>query len=1154
MFSIVPLSFLCFIWSVTCISNACHICINELNVDCSGEPEFHEFVELSTCDCAELQNPFLHSYFLVLIKEYEIQFNAPVIVFYTDLTEISKLWGTNSKYFVIGSPQDKSLSNMPFEHNAVMYRGKFLRTKLQVELGLISNARSFSFYDAIENGNKANMALVLLRNDKMSTSTANNMFSPLMLLSGYNNNGIIVTNAIELLLKENVVDLAVYSRRSPFNSCSFFKRLASFLGPSKEIKVATESDVENHVEVSVNRCPKADGTDDNDFFTFTEFKLGIPTPKQRNNCDGPHFVVEKHLDEILFHNSLQSTPLFQKLIIPQACSSSTNVEDYSNLSEEALVLFRDCEISKSKLLNSNHQMKPCSCDSSQIFEETDVDNSIINLQGRLAMQQKFGEELNEPVCKKFKSENDAPTFSTLIKPWEDSTHFQAKWISHITKYQGKYISKSLLSKERQIWLEYIINTKYPTQSTFRCRFCNSFTKKKQFDRKNRPLLSQDEGYFVPNLKRMWTQITDHTASSMHKNAVLQLKDEYEASLKQCSGAMYSKKQSLLGTQHLITVKMMRTVYAEVLLNLPFQSHADVVMLQTLNGLQLGSHHYERTSATRMVHSISLKMHETLVNYLKNFDGVFSILVDTATDITNSNYLFVFIRCLENNWPQHYFYRSLRVKSETSHALLTLIIDAFKEDDLYDSFRQKTIAFTSDSAPVMAGTKTGLATLLNETVDHDIYVIHCVAHKLELVVGHAFEKVYLKNDFEKFINSLHSFYYNKSFKRKESLMEMAHILGQVFYELNFIFPIRWVSSEFQALFRIYQNYRSIINNMKMISQSNDFTNDIKQVASKILQTLQNAKFFTTLLFAMDVLSIIKDSSLQFQKASLSAIGLESIRAKLIEDLQNLKFNNLKYLAHLLQHALCYKKSQWLTCSLQDFDTCNFKLNIQGEDISFTHLPTKGRYEKQKKWWTISKLRVDLIDALNTLLNSYFPEGSFAMFNVLLPKNLPHQLGDVSNYGMQIKHLANRFKMDGALVSNQFSNIIKQLISDSPEDYCLMKQNSDATTFWAHYLQSSFIKWEPEIKKLISISLTIPASTAELERSFSIFSHVMNKRRKSLLDTHIEDIMRLRTNGPSIDNFDPTSYVIYWLNSGHRFTDSHESQNTPKINTKRRSVLF
>ena len=88
---------------------------------------------------------------------------------------------------------------------------------------------------------------------------------------------------------------------------------------------------------------------------------------------------------------------------------------------------------------------------------------------------------------------------------------------------------------------------------------------------------------------------------------------------------------------------------------------------------------------------------------------------------------VFLRALENYSPVYYFYRSLRVKSERADALFQLLTEAFREDNLYNSFISQTVGFASDSAPVMIGSKGGLASFIKTAVQSDVYISHCAAH-------------------------------------------------------------------------------------------------------------------------------------------------------------------------------------------------------------------------------------------------------------------------------------------------------------------------------------------------------------------------------------------------------------------------------------------
>jgi hypothetical protein len=127
-------------------------------------------------------------------------------------------------------------------------------------------------------------------------------------------------------------------------------------------------------------------------------------------------------------------------------------------------------------------------------------------------------------------------------------------------------------------------------------------------------------------------------------------------------------------------------------------------MQKANGATLGSRHIERSSATRMMQSISFKMHDSLVNYLIKANMPFSIIVDTSTDQGNRNFFTIFIKSMENNWPQSYFYRSVTTKTENPEHLHKLLISILKEDKLYEHFVTNLYGFASDGAPVLGRLK------------------------------------------------------------------------------------------------------------------------------------------------------------------------------------------------------------------------------------------------------------------------------------------------------------------------------------------------------------------------------------------------------------------------------------------------------------------
>ena len=112
--------------------------------------------------------------------------------------------------------------------------------------------------------------------------------------------------------------------------------------------------------------------------------------------------------------------------------------------------------------------------------------------------------------------------------------------------------------------------------------------------------------------------------------------------------------------------MLRTVYAEVKVNVPFSSHPLIVKLQKLNCLNLGTHHHDNNAGKRMALFITEKMHTTLIRQIASRSSPLSLIVDTTTDYKGNHYLIRFLRAVEQDMdlesqivrerPVIYFYK------------------------------------------------------------------------------------------------------------------------------------------------------------------------------------------------------------------------------------------------------------------------------------------------------------------------------------------------------------------------------------------------------------------------------------------------------------------------------------------------------------------
>ena len=96
----------------------------------------------------------------------------------------------------------------------------------------------------------------------------------------------------------------------------------------------------------------------------------------------------------------------------------------------------------------------------------------------------------------------------------------------------------------------------------------------------------------------------------------------------------------------------------------------------------------------------------------------------------------------------------------------------------------------------------------------------------------------------------------------------------------------------------------------------------------------------------------------------------------------------------------------------------------------------------------------------------------------------------------------------------------------------------------------------MKKLICKVLAVPIGSADVERAFSVLSHIRTQRRSKLTAYHLEGLLRIRLNGPKVDMFSPLQYAKKWtglltddpLQQRKKSTQKETQQDVPQPNVQ------
>lgn len=579
----------------------------------------------------------------------------------------------------------------------------------------------------------------------------------------------------------------------------------------------------------------------------------------------------------------------------------------------------------------------------------------------------------------------------------------------------------------------------------------------------------------------------------------------------------------------VTARMIRTVYVEVKSNIPFTAHRNIVLLQKENNAAMGYHHFDRSGVTRMVESISHYMHEILVKHLIESASPFSLILDTSSDIEGRHYIITYFQALEDNTPIVYFYKLIEMSADLSaKAHFDLIVKAITEEkqDLLKYFKSKMVGFASDGAAVMTGRINGLAVQMRTYVTNPIYAVHCMAHKLQLAIGKAYDTNYFSS-LDNLINFLYSFY-NRGEKREAHLRMTSKRLGSTFYRLTYIYEIRWISSQLRAMQSVHLMWEVLVIDLDEIARDTGFSEDTRSKASQLHKSLKGKSFLLIFNFVLDVLQELSRWSEKMQKRG----SLLADYGKFAEQVKT-TFTNLKA-----------KNGARLTKYLLDVDCRNVIAYYTKQMVIYQGT----RLDNDIKAPKLHLIRDSFLDKVILEIENYFPQGHVKNFDIFVPSNLPKNSGDTSTYGIQeVFWLCDYFKFGDCpdLVEDWKTTLSS--ITDI-DIVCEIRNNHTKTaTFWSAILNHSSFPWKERVAKLIKTVLVITTGSVEAERGFSIMNHIKYDRRSRLSATHLEDLLRIRINGPNdIVQFSAQKYAKRWIQEKHIRTD--ESRAKKDMGTK------
>ena len=521
-------------------------------------------------------------------------------------------------------------------------------------------------------------------------------------------------------------------------------------------------------------------------------------------------------------------------------------------------------------------------------------------------------------------------------------------------------------------------------------------------------------------------------------------------------------------------KLVRSLYFLVKHRIPHTTtFTDLITLQVDNGdKQLQQHkdagarnasYMSSLSIGEFLNSISHHLEQGLLFRLRKIPFL-SILADESTDVASKEEMSICARWVEGGKAVEHFLGILRAHKVDAQSLTKCLLD-FIRDKSIEIKKIRGLGF--DGASTMSGTKPGVQLRVRLHAPSALYV-HCHCHQLQLASVHAAdEHTEVKRMFGTLLTLWKTFHYSP--KKAEKLTEIQKVLDAP--ELKVIKPsdTRWLARE-RCVRAVRKSLPSLVVTFQEIYNENGDAE-----AYGLARLLCKYKFVSCLYMLCDVLHILAglQGSLQAKTLNLGLVPgmVESTIARL-QEIKDTPTTSTWFKDH--------------TTVFSDPD------QLGDQNVLVTEVEKELFIVK-----TYAPYIQSVIDRISKRLKSSDVYSCFSLFD---PHLLPENEDDLSTYGMS--KLQTLIEFYGREQRVTFEGETNVSTSDVEEDNAkaewtffrqvLYKEFKELsmTELYGKLLTDDTIKAAfPNIVSLASLAITLPVTTATVERSFKARLHLI-----------------------------------------------------------------
>ena len=460
-------------------------------------------------------------------------------------------------------------------------------------------------------------------------------------------------------------------------------------------------------------------------------------------------------------------------------------------------------------------------------------------------------------------------------------------------------------------------------------------------------------------------------------------------------------------------------------------------------------------------------------------GFFCIMADEAK-CHRQEQLAICIRYIEDLQPRERFLAFVDCSTaRTAEGLFDILKLELEKLGLW---KLPIVAQANDGAAVMSGVNAGLQTLIKEHHSTAVYV-HCMAHKLNLVIVNAFKVNTTVQDFFDLIESLYCLF---SQPHPHSLLQdLQKKMNIKLLEIVSLCDTRWACG-YKSVQAVYQNFKAILEAVRILSEGTERT---KVETVGLLKLVRKSDFVVSLMIMNSILPLVHACQVSLQSEGSTLSDAAGTIKSLLNELKLMRTN----------------ENSIAICEMVKFIRPD--ISISSNNTNKRHCPTTQFFDfvcestfghrdsscaSNASAHSQSLIYFEILDAMiNEIERRFSPAIIELAAGVDSVLKLEH-----SKCGILHKYYGEAFHIDPILAVAEAKLVLQTLNSSSSGPLCLD-------------LLRSIIKRDkqPNLFKLIQIALTLPVGLAKCERSISAMRRVKAYNRITMNKYRFSDLSLL-----------------------------------------------